>query len=77
MIQHYVWQNMQKKRFYNVTIGRDTSDNVVIDANWGGYFNKRGGNKIIFIKNNEDISKYINKMMKRRKSRGYELIFSG
>jgi hypothetical protein len=41
---------------------------------WGGCYSNRGGKKNIFVRTEEEMNSFIIKMMKRRKSRGYELL---
>lgn len=69
----YQWLNKEKSRFYSITIQKHET-NLVLNYQWGGCNSNRGGKKSIPAQSLEEAQVYINKMMKRRKSRGYELI---
>lgn len=68
----YQWLNIQKKRFYKITINPN-KDNFLLDYHWGSYITKRGGRKGVMLKSEEEVNNTISDMMKRRKIRGYEL----
>ncbi len=70
----YEWLNKEKLRFYKITINKDINDCLVINYHWGSCISNRGGKKDIFVQSEEEVQNYISHMMKRRKSRGYELI---
>lgn len=69
----YQWLNNAKERFYKITVQKDGA-NVVLDYHWGSVNTNRGGKKSISLCSEEEAQKTIEQMMKRRKSRGYELI---
>lgn len=69
----YQWLNKAKDRFYNITV-KSIGSNIVLNYHWGSCNSNRGGKKNIFLCSEEEAQKTIDKMMKRRKSRGYELI---
>lgn len=69
----YNWINDSKKRFYKITLEVQGNDLVAVRYNWGSCVSRRGG-----IKNDlctrQEAESVIEKMLKRRKSRGYQLI---
>ncbi len=69
----YQWLNRTKERFYKITVNND-GINVVLNYHWGSINSNRGGKKEIQLCSEEEAKSTIEKMMKRRKSRGYELI---
>jgi predicted DNA-binding WGR domain protein len=69
----YKWLNRAKDRFYKITVKRDGTA-IILDYNWGSCNTNRGGKKSLLLCSEEEAQKTINQMMKRRKSRGYELI---
>ena len=69
----YEWFNRAKDRFYKITVQKD-ENNIVLDYHWGSCNTNRGGKKSISLCSEEEAQKTIDQMMKRRKSRGYELI---
>ena len=50
--------------------------NMLLNYHWGSINTNRGGKKSLLLCSEEEAKKTIEKMMKRRKSRGYELIAS-
>ena len=70
----YKWLNHEKSRYYTIAVENDGTNNIVLNHAWGGCNSNRGGRKNIFVQTEEEVQKFIGKMMKRRKSRGYELI---
>jgi len=70
----YKWLNREKSRYYTITVQKNGITNIVLNFSWGGCNSNRGGKKNIFVKTEEEVQCFINQMMKRRKSRGYELI---
>jgi WGR domain-containing protein len=76
MFNMYEWLNREKSRYYKITVERDGSNNIVINHNWGGCYSNRGGKKNLFVHTEEEAKLIIEKMIKRRKYRGYELITS-
>jgi len=69
----YQWLNSAKERFYKITVQKDGSQ-IVLNYHWGSINTNRGGKKSLFLCSEEEAKKTIEQMMKRRKSRGYELI---
>lgn len=53
--------------WFLITIG-------VLDYHWGSCVSNRAGKKNILLCSEEEAKKTIEQMIKRRKSRGYELI---
>jgi len=70
----YQWLNHIKKRFYQITVKHNETYNIIIDYRWGSCVSSRGGFKTLSGISEEEAEKTIEKLMKRRKSRGYELI---
>lgn len=70
----YEWLNKEKARFYTITIQKQDEFNILLDYKWGSCITNRKGKKNLLVKTEEEVQKYINHMLKRRKSRGYELI---
>ena len=69
----YQWINKTKDRFYKIEVQED-DNRIRLDYSWGSCNSNRGGKKNIFLCSEEEAQKTIDQMMKRRKSRGYELI---
>lgn len=74
MAQTYKWLNIAKARYYTITVLKERSDKIVLNYAWGGCNSNRGGKKHLLARNEEEAQLYILSMMKRRKSRGYELV---
>ncbi len=72
----YQWLNRAKDRFYKIKVKKNDDNNLVLDYHWGSCISKRGGTKSIILCSQEEAQKTIDLMMKRRKSRGYELVYS-
>lgn len=70
----YKWLNRSKERFYQIIVQNSGNQGVVLDYHWGSCNTKRGGKKSVFLCSKEEAQKTIDKLIKRRKSRGYELI---
>jgi hypothetical protein len=47
---------------------------IILNYKWGSCNTRRGGNKNLIVKNLDEVNFYVNAMIKRRKSRGYDLI---
>ena len=71
----YEWINTTKGRYYSITIRRRHSGKIILDYKWGGCNSNRGGQKNIEVYTDKEAHEHIVKMMKRRKGRGYDLIF--
>ena len=69
----YKWLNKEKARYYTVSVQKEKSNIVNLNYTWGGCNSNRGGNKILSVPK-EELSNLITSLMKRRKTRGYELI---
>lgn len=69
----YQWLNRAKDRFYKITVQNNVTT-IRLDYHWGSCTSNRGGKKSIFVCSEDEAKKAIEQMMKRRKSRGYELI---
>ena len=69
----YKWLNTEKNRFYNITMKKD-GDKIVLNHKWGSCVSNRGGKKDILVESETEAKKTIEQMIKRRKSRGYDLI---
>lgn len=74
MYNFYQWLNKEKSRYYTITIELDGTNTIILNHSWGGCNSNRGGKKNLFVQTREEAQKIIMKMIKRRKSRGYELI---
>lgn len=74
MTKMYKWLNAEKARYYIITVEKEKTSQLVLSYKWGSCFSNRGGNKKIIAENAEKAQNFIEKMMKRRKSRGYQLI---
>ena len=74
MMTIYEWLNREKSRYYTIVVKKDVDNEIVLSHRWGGCNSNRGGRKNIFVQTEEEVQKFINKMIKRRKRRGYELI---
>ena len=70
----YQWLNRAKDRFYQITVKQNGLTNIILDYHWGSCNSNRGGAKSISLCSEEEAKKTIEQMMKRRKSRGYELV---
>lgn len=70
----YQWLNKAKERFYKIEVKDNGCLGLVLHYHWGSCVSNRGGEKSVFLCNEEEAKKTINEMMKRRKSRGYELV---
>lgn len=70
----YEWVNPEKARFYQIIIKKESTNQIVLNYRWGSCNSKRGGTKKLCVSSYEEAEKYITKMLKRRKSRGYLLI---
>ena len=70
----YEWLNRDKARFYKIKVEKENSLVIVAKHHWGSLNSNRGGKKELLLQSDEECQKLINNMIKRRKSRGYELI---
>lgn len=70
----YQWLNKEKSRYYTITIDAEGTNAIVINYRWGSYHTNRGGRKNLLVQSSEEAQSIITNMMKRRKTRGYELI---
>ncbi len=74
MVKVYEWLNREKARYYKIVVQKQKPNKIVLDYSWGGCNSNRGGKKNLLARSEEEVQSYINSMMKRRKSRGYELV---
>lgn len=70
----YKWLNHEKSRYYTIIVEKVKHNDILLKYYWGGCNSNRGGSKNIRINTQQEVELYINKMIKRRKIRGYELI---
>lgn len=70
----YQWLNRAKDRFYQITVKQNGFSNYTLDYRWGSRSSNRGGQKMVSMSSEKEAKKTIEQMMKRRKSRGYELV---
>ena len=70
----YQWVNREKSRYYTLTMQKDGTNDIVLNYDWGSCNTNRGGKKNVSVSSEEEAAFYINKMMKRRKRRGYDLV---
>lgn len=70
----YKWLNKEKSRFYTISIQKHHDNEIILSHSWGSCTSNRGGKKNLFVSSEEEMTKFMFKMMKRRKSHGYELI---
>jgi len=73
MSNFYQWLNKEKSRYYTITI-KKTATNTILSHRWGSCITNRGGKKELHLQTKDEAKEAITKMIKRRKSRGYELI---
>ena len=73
-MQTYEWVNKEKERFYKIEVKYQGDIGLALDYKWGSTISNRGGKKNVLLNSREEAQKTIEQMMKRRKSRGYELI---
>ena len=69
----YKWLNPEKSRFYTIEL-EASNYNFVLKHFWGGCNNNRRFKKELLINTFDEVQKYIQKMTKKRKNRGYFLI---
>lgn len=74
MVNLYKWINREKSRYYTITVESNGFNHIVLNYRWGGCNSNRGGKKNVLVKTQEEAQRFINAMMKRRKSRGYDLV---
>jgi predicted DNA-binding WGR domain protein len=70
----YKWLNHEKSRYYTIAVQKHMPNEITLSYSWGGCNSNRGGKKNLSVQTEEEAQKYITFMMKRRKSRGYELV---
>ncbi|CAK0756083.1 putative Wgr [Gammaproteobacteria bacterium] len=70
----YEWLNQEKLRYYKIAVTEEGTNGIVLAHDWGSCISNRGGKKNLLVQTQEEAQKFIAKMMKRRKSRGYELV---
>lgn len=67
------WLNYEKARYYIVEVQKDGT-NFILNYTWGGCNSNRGGKKNVTVNSFRQAEENIKKLLKRRKSRGYQLI---
>ena len=72
-MQIYHWMNKTKERFYNITVQKDGTY-TVLNYHWGSCITNRRRKKDLLCETEKEAQEIISKMIKRRKSRGYQLI---
>jgi hypothetical protein len=70
----YKWLNHEKSRFYTIVVKKDVTNDIILSHTWGGCHSNRGGKKNLLVQTDDEVQAIIDKMMKRRKYRGYDLI---
>ncbi len=70
----YHWINKPKARFYRITM-KGNGSNILLNYQWGSIMSNRGGKKSLLLCSEQEAKSTIEQMIKRRKSRGYELLF--
>lgn len=73
-MHNYEWLNREKARYYKITVEQHGNNGISLNHDWGSCISNRGGKKNLQVQTKEEAEKLINKMMRRRKSRGYEFI---
>ena len=73
MPNKYEWLNREKSRYYTIAVKEETNG-IVLSHDWGSCISNRGGTKDLYVQTKEEAQNFMNKMIKRRKSRGYDLI---
>lgn len=74
MLKMYQWINEEKNRFYKLTVNKNRKNEFILNYVWGSCTSNRGGRKSMVISSQQEVCTVLNKMIKRRKNRGYELI---
>ena len=69
----YNWLNKYKKRFYLIKVQKH-GNSFILDSYWGSCITNRGGKKNVSLSTEQEVINFIDKMMARRKSRGYEFV---
>jgi len=69
----YKWFNKEKARYYSLTVN-ESEENFVLKYEWGSCRTNRGGRKEIKVESKKEAFNHITKLMKRRRSRGYDLV---
>lgn len=70
----YQWLNREKERYYTITVQKEKTNQILLNYYWGSCTSNRGGKKNLLVNTEDEMKKYITQMIKRRKSRGYDLI---
>ena len=67
------WVHKEKHRYYRIIISKDLLGDWVVTRIWGG-INQKSGRAMHFpCASLEDAERFLNKIKKTRKQRGYEL----
>jgi predicted DNA-binding WGR domain protein len=70
----YEWLNEEKSRYYKITVHKQSPHVIILNYAWGSCNSNRGGQKNILVGNDDEAHSRVLNMMKRRKSRGYQLV---
>ena len=73
MFKIYEWLNEDKARYYRIVLIKN-GEQTKLTYKWGSCISNRGGIKSILVDSDKEAQLHIEKMIKRRKSRGYNLI---
>lgn len=70
----FKWINNDKSRYYTINIQHNIKSGISLYYSWGGINSNRGGNKNVSVSTQKEAEHLIEKMVKRRKARGYKLM---
>jgi hypothetical protein len=70
----YQWINKEKSRYFTIIVKKEAQSEIVLKHSWGGIHSNRGGKKDLLVHSEDEMQRCITNMMKRRKSRGYEIV---
>lgn len=68
------WKHPEKRRYYHIVLSQDLFGDWVITKAWGGLSKPNGRITHVACTSHEEASKIVHRLIKLRKSRGYELI---
>ena len=71
----YLIKFEKKDRYYYVYLQPTFFENETdMVCSWGVYHNNRGGRRIIVCKSKNEIDSHLDQIIKRRTSRGYQIV---
>jgi len=73
MTLSYRWVHKAKHRYYRIIVSKDLLGDWVVTRVWGGVNQKSGRAIHLPCSSYDDAKRFIDKMMKIRRQRGYEL----